>query len=106
MSFKFNPTTGNLDLVDLSPPNKLVYTNEIITILTNTFLESISCLALFLEICSSSERKARNSIDRCTVRVNINCVLPRFFFSFKTDCETDNNGNEAGYGYQAGKKGI
>jgi hypothetical protein len=38
MSYKFNPFTGTLDVVDTSPPKKLEYTNEIITVLTNNFL--------------------------------------------------------------------
>jgi hypothetical protein len=38
MSYKFNPFTGKLDIVTTSPPIKLEYINETITVLTNNFL--------------------------------------------------------------------
>ena len=41
MSYKFNPFTGTLDLIDTSAPNKIEYTNENITVATNNFITLI-----------------------------------------------------------------
>ena len=38
MSFKFNPFTGQLDRVICGPPNKIIYSDEDINVLTNTFI--------------------------------------------------------------------
>ena len=37
MSYKIDKITGNVMLID-DPPNKLIYTDENVTIKTNTFL--------------------------------------------------------------------
>ena len=36
--YEFNVFTNTFDLIDESPPNKIIYTNENITVKTNTFL--------------------------------------------------------------------